>query len=54
MRAEQIEELMQQLNRAKLAHLLPSENDDGDDPRGTRQASEVLARTVSRHSEPVT
>jgi hypothetical protein len=32
MRPEQIEELMQQLNQAKLAHLLPSENDNGDDP----------------------
>ena len=31
MRPEQIEELMQQLNQAKLAHLLPSENDEGDD-----------------------
>jgi hypothetical protein len=31
MRPEQIEELMQQMNLPKLAHVLPSENDDGDD-----------------------
>ena len=30
MRPEQIEELMQQMNRPKLAHVLPSEQDDAD------------------------
>ena len=31
MRPEQIRELMHQMNRPKLAHVLPSEN-EGDDP----------------------
>jgi len=32
MRAEQIQELMRQLNQPKLIHVLPRENDDGDGP----------------------
>jgi hypothetical protein len=32
MRPEEIRELMQQLNEPRLAHVLPSEDDDGDDP----------------------
>ena len=32
MRPEEIEELMQQMNDPKLAHVLPSEDDDRDDP----------------------
>ncbi len=31
MRPEEIEDLMQQMNQPKLAHELPSEDDDGDD-----------------------
>ena len=33
MRPEQIEELMRQMNQPKLAHVLPTEGDEGDDPR---------------------
>ncbi len=32
MRPEQIQELMQQMNAPKIAHVLPSEEHDGDDP----------------------
>lgn len=32
MRPDEIQELMNQINQPKLAHVLPSENDDGDDP----------------------
>jgi hypothetical protein len=32
MRPEEIQELMHQMNHPKLAHVLPSEDDDGDDP----------------------
>ena len=35
MRPEEIQDLMHQLNRPKLAHVLPSEDDDGNDPRPT-------------------
>jgi hypothetical protein len=31
MRPDEIQELMNQMNRPKLAHALPSENDAGDD-----------------------
>ncbi len=34
MRPEQIQELLQQLNQAKLAHRLPSENDEGGGGHG--------------------
>jgi hypothetical protein len=34
MRPEEIRELMQTLNQPKVAHVLPSENDGGDDPPG--------------------
>lgn len=33
MRPEQIRELMQQMNRPALAHVLPAEDEDGDGPR---------------------
>jgi hypothetical protein len=32
MRPDQIEELMHQMNQPKMAHVLPTENDEGDDP----------------------
>lgn len=32
MRPDEIEELMHQMNQPKMAHVLPSEEDDGDDP----------------------
>jgi hypothetical protein len=32
MRPKEIEDLMQQMNQTVLAHLLPAEHDDGDDP----------------------
>ena len=32
MRPEEIRALMDQINRPKLAHVLPSEDDRGDDP----------------------
>jgi hypothetical protein len=32
MRPGEIQELMNQMNQPKWAHILPSENDDGDDP----------------------
>ncbi len=32
-RPEQIKELMERLNKPKLAHVLPGENDRGDDDR---------------------
>ena len=32
MRPEQIVELMNAFNQPKLAHVIPGENDDGDDP----------------------
>jgi hypothetical protein len=32
MRPDEIQELMHQMNQPKLAHVLPSENDDGGDP----------------------
>jgi hypothetical protein len=31
MRPDEIQELMNQLNQPKMAHVLPSENDEGDD-----------------------
>ncbi len=34
MRPEEIEALMHQMNEPKLAHVLPSEDDDGNDPLG--------------------
>jgi len=44
MRPEQIEEVMRQMNQPKLAHVLPSDEDDGDGP----DPSEVFERTC-RH-----
>lgn len=32
MRPEEIQDLMRQMNAPKLAHVLPSEEHDGDDP----------------------
>jgi hypothetical protein len=32
MRPDEIQELMNQINQPKLAHVLPTEEDDGDDP----------------------
>jgi hypothetical protein len=32
MRPEEIEELMHRMNQPKVAHALPTEDDDGDDP----------------------
>ncbi len=32
MRPEEIQELMHQMNQSTLAHVFPSENDDGGDP----------------------
>jgi len=32
MRPDEIRELMQQMNQPKLAHVLPTEDNDGDDP----------------------
>lgn len=32
MRPDEIQELMHQLNQPKVAHVLPSESDEGDDP----------------------
>ena len=32
MRAEEIEELLHQMNQPKIAHTLPDENDNGDPP----------------------
>lgn len=34
MRPQEIQELMQQMNAPKLAHVLPSEEDEGGDPPG--------------------
>ena len=31
MRPDEIQELMNQMNQPKMAHALPSENDEGDD-----------------------
>lgn len=31
MRPDEIQALMNQMNQPKVAHMLPSENDDGDD-----------------------
>jgi hypothetical protein len=32
MRPDEIQELMNQMNQPKVAHVLPSQNDEGDDP----------------------
>ena len=32
MRPEQIEEFMHQMNQPKMAHVLPTEGEEGDDP----------------------
>ena len=32
MRPDEIQALMNQMNQPKIAHVLPSENDEGDDP----------------------
>jgi hypothetical protein len=32
MRPDEVEELMRQMNQPKMAHVLPSEGDKGDDP----------------------
>jgi hypothetical protein len=32
MRPEEVEQLMHQMNQPKMAHVLPAESDDGDDP----------------------
>ena len=34
MRPDEIQELMNQMNQPKMAHVLPSDTDDGDDPLG--------------------
>ena len=34
MRPEEVDELMQRMNRPKLAHTLPDESHKGDDPPG--------------------
>jgi hypothetical protein len=31
MRPDEVEELMQQMNQPKVAHVLPTEDEDGDD-----------------------
>jgi hypothetical protein len=31
MRPDEVEELMQQMNQPKMAHVLPTEDEDGDD-----------------------
>jgi hypothetical protein len=33
MRPDEIRELMKQMNQPKMAHVLPGENGEGDDPR---------------------
>ena len=35
MRPEQIQELMHQMNQPKLSHLLPADEESGDDPDPT-------------------
>ena len=32
MRPDEIEEMMQQMNQPKMAHILAAEDEDGDDP----------------------
>ena len=32
MRPDEVEELMQQINQPKMAHVLPAQDQDGDDP----------------------
>ena len=32
MRPDEVEELMHQMNQPKMAHVLPTEDEDGDDP----------------------
>lgn len=36
MRPEEIEELMRQMNQPRIAHTLPDESDQGDDPNKRR------------------
>ena len=44
---EQIKELMERMNQAKLAHVNPSETDEGDGPSaGSRTSGRVAARRV--------
>ena len=33
MRPDEIQELMHQMNQPKMAHVLPTNEDDGDEPR---------------------
>jgi hypothetical protein len=33
MRPDEVEELMQHLNQPKMAHILPGQDQDGDDPQ---------------------
>jgi len=41
MRPDEIEELMHQMNQTEVAHVLPSESDEGDDPlSSSRQSTE--------------
>jgi hypothetical protein len=44
MRAKEIEELMHQMNEPKLAHILPTENDEGDDPPASDIRNEEHSR----------
>ena len=41
MRPDEIRELMHQMNQPKLAHVLPSEEDAGDDQDPERPGSEL-------------
>lgn len=41
MRPDEIRELMHQMNQPTLAHVLPSEEEDGDDPPDSASGSEL-------------
>ena len=45
MRPEEIRALMNQINQPKLAHVIPADEDGGDDPRDVLSTSDVALVT---------
>jgi hypothetical protein len=51
MRPDEIQELLHQLNQPTLAHVLPSETDEGDGPpRSGRALGDQLVRSQSNNT----
>jgi len=44
MRPDEIQDLMNQMNQPKMAHVLPTKNDEGDDPQTKPRGKQELGR----------